>query len=220
MKKYSVLFVLLLMFSFAAKAQGAGEGSYKSPLGGNEAKCLMISLEAQEKNVAEVMKQKFKKLKHSSSKGWDAFTAQIFPEISSQTLDIYYRVEGGKKDQVTVYLAMSTGYDNWLTAQDHSNELNNAKTMLEGLIKEVKVYELGLAIAAQTKVVEEAVKEQEKLTKENEKLGKDLEKLQKEIEDNKADTEQNLKDQEAQKKTIEDQKKALDELQKELGSVK
>lgn len=219
MKKYSVLFVLLLTLSFGVRAQQASEGSAKSPLGG-DGKCLTISLEAQEKNVEEVLKQKFKKLKHSSSKGYDAFTAQIFPEISSQTLDIYYKVDGKKNDQVNVYLFLSTGYDNWLTQQDHSAELANAKKMLEGLIKEVKLYELGLAIAAQTKVLEGAVKDQEGLVKDSEKLAKELEKLQEEIEENKKETEENMKDQEAQKKTVEDEKKTLDELQKELGKVK
>lgn len=219
MKKYYLLSALFLLLGSAVFAQQASEGSTKGPLG-DEGKCLMIQLEAQEKNVEDVLKQKFKKLKRSSSKGYEAFTAQIFPEISSQTLDIYYKVVGKKKDNVTVYLFLSTGYDNWLTQQDHSQELNNAKQMLEGLIKEVKLYELGLAIAAQTKVVEGAVKEQEKLVKENEKLKKDLEKLQKEIEENKAETEENLKTQEEQKKTIESEKKTLDELQKELGKVK
>lgn len=165
------------------------------------------------------MEDKFKKLKGKKEKGYEAFKAQVFPEISSNMIDIYYKVETKKENESKVILFLSTGYDNWLNPTDHASELNNAKKMLEGLAKEVRTYELNLAIEAQTKVLEGEVKEQADLEKELAKLGSDLEKLQKEIEENKKTQELNKKTQEEQKKTIENEKKTLDELQKQLGQV-
>lgn len=218
MKKNLLLPVLLLIGTWVF-GQKATEGTEKSPLG-TDGKCIVIDLEAQGKNVEAVLSDKFKKLKSKKEKGFEAYKAQIFSEISSNTLDYYWKVDTKGDNKTKVLFFMSTGYDNWLNPNDHASEINNAKKMLDALVAEVRSYELGLAIAAQTKVVEDALKEQEKLVKENEDLKAELDKLQKEIEENKKETETNVKTQETQKKVVEDQKKVLDELQKQLGQVK
>lgn len=210
---------MLVLGFVAAWAQKASETTEKSPLG-SDGKCLVVELEGQQKNVEAVMEAKFKKLKGKKEKGFDAFKAQVFPEISSNTLDIYYKVETKKDNQSKVILFLATGYDNWLNPNDHASELNNAKKMLENLAAEVRKYELNLAIEAQTKVLESAVKTQADLEKELAKLGGELEKLQKQIEENKVAQETNKKTQEEQKKTIENEKKTLDEFQKQLGQVR
>lgn len=217
--KNLILFSAMLLLCTGMFAQKATEGTEKSPLG-TDGKCLVIDLEAQGKNVEAVLNEKFKKLKGKKEKGFESYKAQIFSEVSSNTLDYYWKVDTKGDNKTKVLFFMSTGYDNWLNPNDHASEINNAKKMLDALITEVRTYELNLAIDAQTKVLESAVKEQEKLVKENESLKSDLDKLQKEIEENKKATETNVKTQETQKKVVEDQKKVLDELQKQLGQVK
>lgn len=218
MKKVILLPALLLISTWMF-GQKATEGTEKSPLG-TDGKCIVIDLEAQGKNVEAVLSDKFKKLKSKKEKGFEAYKAQIFSEVSSNTLDYYWKVDTKGDNKTKVVFFMSTGYDNWLNPNDHASEINNAKKMLDALVAEVRTYELNLAIDAQTKVLEGAIKEQEKLVKENEDLKAELDKLQKEIEENKKNTETNVKSQEAQKKVVEDQKKVLDELQKQLGQVK
>ena len=218
MKKISLIATLLLLLFTASWAQKAAEGTEKSPLGA-DGRCLVVELQGEQKNVEAVLEAKFKKLKGKKEKGYEAFKAQVFPEISSSVLDIYYKVETKKDNQSKVILFMATGYDNWLNANDNATELNNGKKMLEGLAAEVRTNELNLAIEAQTKVLEGAVKTQADLEKDLAKLGSDLEKLQKEIEDNKKNQELNKKSQEDQKKVIENEKKTLDEFQKQLGQV-
>jgi hypothetical protein len=218
MKKVILLPALLLISTWMF-GQKATEGTEKSPLG-TDGKCIVIDLEAQGKNVEAVLSDKFKKLKSKKEKGFEAYKAQIFSEVSSNTLDYYWKVDTKGDNKTKVLFFMSTGYDNWLNPNDHASEINNAKKMLDALVTEVRTYELNLAIEAQTKVLEGAIKEQEKLVKENEGLKAELDKLQKEIEENKKNTEANVKSQEAQKKVVEDQKKVLDELQKQLGQVK
>lgn len=218
MKKVILLPALLLISTWMF-GQKATEGTEKSPLG-TDGKCIVIDLEAQGKNVEAVLSDKFKKLKSKKEKGFEAYKAQIFSEVSSNTLDYYWKVDTKGDNKTKVLFFMSTGYDNWLNPNDHASEINNAKKMLDALVTEVRTYELNLAIEAQTKVLEGAIKEQEKLVKDNEGLKAELDKLQKEIEENKKNTEANVKSQEAQKKVVEDQKKVLDELQKQLGQVK
>lgn len=220
MKKITLLTGICLMFLFGSlQAQKAGESNEKSPVGGN-GNAITITLEAQADNVEDVMEEKFKKLKGKKEKGFEAFKGQIFEPISSDMLDIYYRVEkvGGDKCKVIIFL--SKGYDNWLTGQQDGSEVQNTKKMLDEMVAEVRKYELQLAIDAQTKVLEDELKEQEKLVKELEKLVKDKEKLEEELAENKEDQETNKKTQEEQKKKIEEEKKLLDELQKRLGQVK
>jgi DNA repair exonuclease SbcCD ATPase subunit len=218
MKKL-ILFSAMLLLCTGMFAQKSTEGTEKSPLG-TDGKCIVIDLEAQGKNVEAVLSDKFKKLKGKKEKGFEAYKAQIFSEVSSNTLDYYWKVDTKGDNKTKVLFFMSTGYDNWLNPNDHAGEINNAKKMLDALVAEVRTYELNLAIEAQTKVLEGAIKEQEKLVKENEDLKSALAKLQQEIEENKKETESNLKTQESQKKMVEDQKKVLDELQKQLGQVK
>jgi|GEM_PF-1228527 len=218
MKKIFILPVLLTLFAASVFGQKTTEGSEKSPLG-DSGPCLIVEIEGQRDNVEDVMKDKFKKLKTGKKKGYVTMEKQAYEEISATTIDLYYKVEKAGDNNSKVIMFLSTGYDNWMTSQTHANEVNNAKAILDGLAREVRVYELTLAIAAQTKVVEGVTKDQEGLEKDLEKLEKDHEKLEEELAENKQDQEENKKTQEDTKKTLEEEKKTLDELQKKLGQV-
>lgn len=219
MKKIlSIIPVLILLAGTSLWAQKTVEGNEKSPLG-DSGPCLVVEIEGQRDNVEDVMKDKFKKLKTGKKKGFITMEKQAYDEISANTMDLYYKVEKGGDDRSKVIMFLSTGYDNWMTAQTHPQEVANAKAILDGLAKEVRIYELTKAIEAQTKVVEEAVKTQEDLVKDQEKLEKEHEKLEEELAENKQSQEENKKSQEDQKKKLEEEKKMLDELQKKLGQV-
>lgn len=218
MKKFYLIpffFAFLTAFTFAQKST---EGSEKSPMGDNGT-AIVIQIEAQKKNIEDVLDDKFKKLKSGKQKGFVAMQGQIFSEISPDMLDYYYKVDG-KDGEAKVVFFMSKGYDNWMTSQTNPQEVGAMKKMLETLVTEVRRYELGIAIEAQEKVVEGAMKDQEKLVKDGEGLVKDQQKLEEELAENKEEQEQNKKDQEEQKKKIEEEKKVLAELQKKLGGVK
>jgi hypothetical protein len=218
MKKLTALLLAVLMTATFAFAQKASEGNEKSPTGGS-GNAIVIELEGQAKNVEDVLKDKFKKLKGKGEKGFEAFKGQIFEEISNETLDIYYRVEDKGNNKAKVIMFLSKGYDNWLTSSENGSEINNAKKMLDKLIAEVRKYELQLAIDAQTKVVEGAIKDHEGLVKDGEDLVKEMEKLQKELEQNRTDQDSNKKAQADQTKKVEEQKKLLEDLKGQLGKV-
>lgn len=219
MKKIFLISLLALFTSMAAFAQKAGEASEKTPLGQN-GPAIVIELEGQAKNVEDVLAEKFKKLKSSKTKGFVAMEGQIFTEISPDMMDIYYKVDKKNDNEAKVIMFLSKGYNNWMTSSANPAEVGNAKKMLETLVAEVRKYELGIAIAAQEKVLDGATKDQEKLVKEGENLVKEHQKLEEELAKNKENQELNKKSQEDQKKVIEEEKKVLDELKKKLGTVK
>lgn len=218
MKKILTLPVMIMLLATSVWAQKTMEGNEKTPLG-DSGPCLVVEIEGQRDNVEDVMKDKFKKLKTGKKKGFVTMEKQAYDEISATTIDLYYKVDKSGDNKSKVIMFLSTGYDNWMTAQTHAQEVSAAKEILNGLAREVRVYELTKAIAAQTKVVEEAVKTQEGLEKDQEKLEKDQEKLEEEIAENKQEQEENKKGQEDQKKKLDEEKKMLDELQKQLGQV-
>ena len=211
--------MLCLFLATAAWAQKTSEGSEKSPLG-DSGPCLIVEVEGQKDNVEDVMADKFKKLKTGKKKGYVTMEKQIWDEVSPNTLDLYYKVEKSGDNKTKVIMFLSQGYDNWMTSSTHADVVSKTKTVLDGLAKEVRVYELTLAIEAQTKVLEKSMKEQADLEKDNEKLVKEQEKLEEDLAENKTDQEENVSAQEEQKKKIEEEKKMLEELQNKLSSVK
>ncbi len=217
MKKLIILSIALFFVSFAW-SQKVSEG--KVDFLKDKADGLTITIEGQVKNVEEVLDRKFKSLKSKNEKGFKAYLGQIFPEISSDMLDYYYKVEKEKENNSTIIFVLSKGYDNFLTSATNNSEINNAKKMLENLVAEVRRYELELAIEAQVKVFEKATKENEKLVSEGESLVKEQKKLEDALVKNKSDQESNKKSQEDQKIVVGLEKKTLDELQKSLSQVK
>lgn len=219
MMKKLLFSVLLLGLAVSVFGQSASEATRKSPLK-TDGPCVAITLEANAKNVEDVLKEKFKKQKTKSKKGFVFIEGEVIPFISSNVMDLYYLVDKKKDNQCEVIFFASKGYDNFVSSAEEPELINNIKKVLDDMVSEVRTYELNLAIEAQTKVLEKAMKEQENLVSDGENLVKEQEKLEKELEQNKADQDQNQKDQEAQTKVVDDEKKLLDELQKQLDQVK
>ncbi|MCB9234415.1 MAG: hypothetical protein H6581_22365 [Bacteroidia bacterium] len=220
MKKNYFLSLCLLLFASMAFAQQpkATEGS--GNIGKGEGTYISITCLGKPNNVEDLLKEKIKKMKgkKGSEKGWEVIEQAVWPEITDKTLDYYYRVEKAGNDESKIMFALSFGNANFISAKEDGGAINGVKQMLENLVEEIRVYEIQLAIDAQTKVVEGAVKDEEKLVGEGEKLTKDQAKLEKELEQNKKDQEANKKSQEEQKKVVEQEKKLLGELQKKLGN--
>ena len=219
MKKIFILASTLFFLVFSLQAQTAAEAKekFQKKIDGN---AVSITIKGQKKNVEDVLKAKFKKQKTKNDKGNVMIEAAILPEISTNTMDYYYRVDKVSDEESKIVFFMSKGYTNFLTSAEDPNEIAAAKTMLESMVKEVSIFEFQIAIDAQMKVIEKAEKDQEKLVKDGEGLVKDQEKLEKELEQNKSDQAQNVTDQETQTGVIEAEKVTLQELQDKLNSVK
>lgn len=151
-----------------------------------EASAFTLPIDAQKDDVSNSIENYFKNTfsaRSSSSKGYRVFKAISWPEVSSDKLDVYYKVDGRKgKSEVT--MLVSKGYDNFVSNQSDAQAAAGIKNFLSGLNVKVGEYTKGVAVAAGTKALEEAQKEYNKYAKKVEDLNKEKSKLEKEIADN------------------------------------
>jgi len=180
---------------------------------------ITVEILGKPKNTEAVLKEKFTNAKGKSGKnmkGVIGYEATTLTAISPDVLDYYYRVEEGssKKDETSkITFFASKGELNFIDSNRYPDEMEGAKRMLKGLGKEVHIYELGLAIVAQEKVIDLEEKKQKKLEKELDSLERTKEETIKKIEQNKVD-------QVEQKQEIMDQESILETLKVRLETVK
>lgn len=216
MKKIQ-LFVLFILCNLSAVfAQGATEVTVdfekKVP-----ANALSITIPASVKTVEAVMEEKLKKETKGKSKGAGkntGFLGVAYPKISASTMDYFYRVEKTDKDDKSsnVLLFISLGNNNFIKSDKYPQEMAAAKGELEGLLKEVKIYDLTEEVKVQEKAVEKVLEAQKKLEGEMTSLEKQLKETQANIEKNKTS-------QEKQKKSIEDEQNKLKQFKSDLEAL-
>lgn len=103
-----------------------------------------------------------------------AFKGVRYNHLWPRTCDFYVAVNGSKSSG-TIYLALSTGYDNFIIDDDAEQNKVISKWLAE-LEDDTKNYIHNNKIADQEKVVNEADKQVDKLKKEKTKIEKNIEK--------------------------------------------
>jgi hypothetical protein len=188
MKKFSKVLVIavLALLSRNAQAQSAMEGSVEIAKAAQP--CAVINYSNISTDLVEsTLKQLYEDAKLGSgdkSKGVRSFTGVIWPAISTDKLDYYFKVDG-KKNNSTVYLAASKGYTNFITKTSDSATFGRMMDFLNNLQAATIKYQLGEDIKAQEDEIKKADKSLKNSEGDGVDLQKDLEKLQKQIAENK-----------------------------------
>lgn len=215
---HTLLFALLFILIYVpVSAQDVSEGN-RNFIKKESANALSIVVQGQPKNVEEVLDKKFHVAtgeKTRSYKGLKMVEAARYARISPNTMDMYFRVEKASrtdKENSRVTLFLSEGNNNFISSETHPEAIRAASDILDGLQKEVTIYELELAIEAQTKVIEKAIKDHEKMVDDSVKLENKLAETIQEIETNKIDRKNQLE-------TIDQEKERLTEFQDQLNIV-
>lgn len=198
MKKVLVILSFLscgIAFSQATEANAEIEKTMRP--------AVQITIKNNSKTTQDALDNKLKAegLKSSkNAKGWSLYEGAVLSKISDTKMDYYFKVEqnGKNKEESLVYIALSKGYGNFVDANSDRDLIEKAKSFLNGFVADVSAHQLGLDIAAQTKVVDDATKTYEKSVKEGEDLAKKLE--------------ENKSDQASKKSELEKQKAALEAL--------
>ena len=68
----------------------------------------------------------------SASNGFKVFNGVSWPEVSTETLDVYYKVTG-KKNKATVEILISKGYENFISSQNDPAAIENVKHFISSL---------------------------------------------------------------------------------------
>jgi hypothetical protein len=174
--------------SFSAMAQEAKYGM--TPFGKVQHPAVSEMYQAPATIVEEILKKKMTDAKlqttaKSSESGFKVMKGVKWNEIATQTVDVYFKVEGNKeKTASTVYLMTSLGNDNFFTNENHPQEIQNMMTFLDGLVKEVTVAKALADLKPVEASVVAAEKKVDNLKKEGEKLVAEKKNTETKIADN------------------------------------
>lgn len=162
------------------------------------------------KTIENAIEETFKKMgyKGSSAKDFTVYKGVRMSSLGPDSYDIYFMVEKKSrrdKDNSTVTMMISKGYDAFVDESTDATVVSNGKDFLNNLRDIVSAYDLEQQIAAQMDEVKSAEKKANNLEEE----GRDLEKKKRKLEEQ---IDKNEKDQKEQKNEIEKQKQILDVL--------
>ena len=218
MKNLSLILLIVCLFAFAdLHAQEVLETS-RSLMRKTSGNALSVVLQGQPKNVETVLDQKFKAgsgTKGKKSKGMTAYEGVVYRDISSSSMDYYYKVEKASKNDdihTRVSLFISAGNNNFVDSSTNPEEIKAAKKMLKGLETEVKKYEFKVAIEEQTKLIAKTKKEYDKMVNDSVKLETKLAETIQAIEENKVNRFSQLV-------KISEEENRLEEFRTELGKL-
>lgn len=147
--------------------------------------------------------------------GFYVFNGIVLPALNNQKLDMYFKVQSKNKqrDQSTIYLLVSKGYDNFVSPETDTATFAAATAFLNRFVEGTAGYSLNLDIEEQAKVVKNAEKKLANLVDDEKNIMKRIEDLQ-------ADLRNKQNDQAMQVKEIESQKMKLEEMKTKAGNNK
>jgi hypothetical protein len=128
------------------------------------------------------------------------------PELNNQKLDMYFKVAkatSGDKEQSTVYLMVSKGYDNFVSPQTDTATFYVAQKFLDGFVGSTNTFKHNSDIEAQQTNVTNAEKKLSDLQKNEKDISSKIAELQ-------SDLVNNQNDQKNQQAEIESQKARLE----------
>lgn len=161
--------------------------------------------------VEDALKDRLEKAgvtNRGSSKGFIAYKATTWNEVSADKVDVYAKVEG-KGNKSTVTILVSKGYDNFISGTSDAGMTEKVKNFLNDFINHAAAHRLKIDISKQEEMVKKAEKDYTGAVSNGDDLSKQREKIEKQIAQN--------KDEQTQKQTIVDQEKAkLEELKRQL----
>ena len=112
--------------------------------------------------------------------GFYVFNGIVLAALNNQKLDMYFKVEPKsktQKDQSTIYLLVSKGYDNFISPEVDTATFAAATDFLNGFVAGTASYRLNLDIEEQGNVVKNAEKKLTNLQDDNKALVKKIDEL-------------------------------------------
>jgi hypothetical protein len=128
------------------------------------------------------------------------------PELNNQKLDMYFKVAkatSGDKEQSTVYLMVSKGYDNFVSSQTDTATFYAAQKFLNGFVASTNTFKHNADIETQQASVASAEKKLGDLQKKEKDLSSKIAQLQ-------SDLVNNQNDQKNQQTEVDNQKARLE----------
>jgi septal ring factor EnvC (AmiA/AmiB activator) len=213
MKNLITIFILSIIATLNLQAQNAEESTIS--ILKVDQPCVKATYNVSEDVLSTAWNTEMAKydIKKSSKVkgGFQKYSGVNIPSISADKIDLYIKMDG-KKDNSSLTVLVSKGYDNFVNAEKYPEMVTATKNLMNDLVNGAAIAQLKAEITNQEKVVEKAEKSEKSSIKSGEDLADDMKKLEKRIEDNKSD-------QEKAKQELEKENKALTELKAKLESI-
>jgi glycerol dehydrogenase-like iron-containing ADH family enzyme len=206
----SIALVLAIAATGTATAQNAYESSVK--INKTTENAVVADFNKPADVVEAALKDRLEKEglgKMKSSKGFMTYAGTLWNSVSSDKLDVYFKVEG-KKDKSTVSVLVSKGYNNFVTSGSDAKIVSNVKAFLNDFSAYTNSYELSLNIKAQEEIMKKAEKAFNNSTDNNKDLLSQKEKLERKIVE--SNNEQILK-----QKALDEEKRKLEDLKARIN---
>lgn len=135
---------------------------------------VMITLNQTEEMASDALQLRLERsgLKKKMRRGVVRYKEVVLSEISPEKIDIYTKIEKGQNNSSIVYMAVSTGYNNFANSTDDTLINQNVKAYLESLVMYTNSFSDDVDITAQIKDLGKEEKELEKLMEEQKDLQK------------------------------------------------
>lgn len=134
------------------------------------------------------------------------FTDVQLPELNNQKLDMYFKIAkatNGDKENSTVYLMVSKGYDNFVSPQTDTATFYSAQKFLDGFVVGTNTFKHNTDVETQQANVANAEKKLSDLQKKEKDISSKIAELQ-------SDLVNNQNDQKNQRTEIDNQKARLE----------
>ena len=163
-----------------------------------------------EKTIRDAIDNKMEQMgyKGKDSKGFTVYKGVRMPELGNDSYDLYFtadRKSRKEKENSTLTLMISKGFDAFVSDSSDARVMTNAKNYLDTIKNMIAAYDLEQQIVVQEDAVKKADKKYNNLIDDGASLEKKKKNIEKDIEDNK-------KNQASQQAEIEKQKQILETL--------
>jgi hypothetical protein len=163
-----------------------------------------------EKTIRDAIDEKMEQMgyKGKESKGFTVYKGVRLSDLGNDSYDLYFmadRKSRKEKENSTITLMISKGFDNFASDSSDAGLMKKAKGYLDSIITIIAAYDLEQQIIAQEDAVKKADKKYTNLTDDGQSLEKKRKSIEQDIEDNK-------KNQTSQQAEIEKQRQILDTL--------
>ena len=205
--KYVLQFIAFVLFTAAAQAQATTATVEYLKV---NRQAVVSDIPFPEKTIRDAIDNKMEQMgyKGKESKGFMVYKGVRLAELGSDSYDLYFmadRISRKNKENSTLTLMISKGFDSFVADSTDGTLISNAKKYVDSIKLMIASYDLELQITAQEDAVKKADKKYNNLVDEGESLEKKRKNIEQDIENNK-------KDQSSQKADIEKQRQILETL--------
>jgi len=161
-----------------------------------------------EKTIRDAIDNKMQQMgyKGKDSKGYTVYKGVRMAELGSDSYDLYFmadRKSRKEKENSTLTLMITKGFDSFVADSTDSRVMNNAKGYLDSIKNMIVAYDLEQQIIAQEDAVKKADKKSANLIDDGVSLEKKRKNIEQDIADNKKNQVNQLAEIEKQKQILE-----------------